>query len=110
MKLLKVSSATITTSIMLSIIFGSLVHDAQLHNVAGVIDIVSKRDVLGSHYASELVKGPGHVPLGEVSVLSNSGGQQISTQPRNENDRKYLLPRRTATNHLDSDYNLLVIS
>jgi hypothetical protein len=95
---------------MLSIIFGSLIHDAQLHNVASIIDIVSKKDVLGSHYASELLKSPTHVTLGEASVLSTSGGQQISTQPRNENDRKYLSPRRTATNHIDSDYNLLIIS
>lgn len=104
------SPGALSTSIMLSIIFGSLIHDAQLHNVASVIDVVSKRDALGSHYASELLKTPVHVTLGEVSVLSNSGGQQISTQPRNENDKKYLSPRRTATNHVDSDYNLLITS
>ncbi len=110
MESLKKSPSAISTSIMLSVIFGSLVHDAQLHNVASVIDIVSKKDALGSHYAAELVKTPVHVTLGEASVLSTSGGQQISVQPRNENDKKYLSPRRTATNHLDSDYNLLVTS
>ncbi len=75
-----------------------------------VIDAVSKKDALGWHYASELSKRPSHVPLGGALALSNSVGQQILTQPKNENDKKYLSPRRTATNHLDSDYNLLVIS
>jgi hypothetical protein len=110
MELLKKSPSALSASIMLSVILGSLVHDAQLHNVASVIDVVSKKDVLGSHYATELSKRSSHIPLGEALTLSNSGGQQISTQPRNENDKKYLSPRRTATNHLDSDYNLLVIS
>lgn len=104
------SPGRLSTTIMISIIFGSFIHDAQIHNVASIVNITSKRDAVGSHYASELLKIPSHATLSEVSVLTNSGGQQVSTQPRNENDKKYLSPRRTATNHTDSDYNLLINS
>ena len=104
-----ISPSTLPASIMLAVVFGSFVHDAQLNSVASIMVKVAKNGVVSSHYASGLLKPSTHVPLVEALVLSNGGGQQITAQPRNQNDKKYLSPRRTATNHVDNDYRFPVI-
>jgi hypothetical protein len=94
---------SVSAIISFSAMFGVFVHDTQLlklANVVGPIDVTS----FHSNDTELLAKSSQHVHMVSSSLSSVSGGQQISIQPRNENDKKYLSQRKTTQNNDDSDY------
>lgn len=85
--------------------FGVVVHDSQLSKFADIAATAANDSVsIRIDDTKELAKSSQHIHVTVSSFASVDGGPQVAIQPRNENDKKYLSPRKTTTNNDDSDY------
>jgi hypothetical protein len=92
----------------LAIMSGVFVHDMQLDNVTMTSAAVPRAILTeSSHNISELFKTEQHAQSEVGSFLEsthNIRSQQPSTQPRNENDKKYIAQKRTIGSTFGNGY------
>lgn len=89
--------------ISFSAMFGVVIHDTQIYNMASIATSLPA-EISNISVSDVEFKSSEHVHVAAVSFSVTNISQQTSIQPRNENDKKYIFNRRTLGNNFDSDY------
>ena len=98
----------IPTMILLTAAFGVLMHDTQISNAT--ITAVSPSKVVSNNHIDVMIimRGNKHINI-EINSFSDSThnikAQQTSTQPKNEDEKKYIAQRRLMGNSVGNEYS-----
>lgn len=97
----------LTILISLTAVFGVFVHDTQIDKA--LVTAISS-PATSSDYCSEPLKLPTvdqhiHSESTSLTGTSNLNSQQPATQPRNQDDKKYVAGRRLSSNTPGNEYS-----
>ena len=89
--------------ISFSAMFGVVIHDTQIYKATSLAALpISSISTQAPNL--EILKTSDHIHVASASFANPNSVQEVSIQPRNENDKKYVFNRRTLGNNFDSDY------